>query len=508
MTKSAGTTVQPNGRNLAVKIFLSHSSKDISAVVAFAEELQQHGYTVWWFEQELPFGHPIRNQVENNIRECDFFVLCHSANAVASDWVREELDLALSLEGAESCVVRVFKIDEAALSKALRRRDWATSREKDPSLPQSEIFYDCTKARCFDPKARTDSKANFIGGFAPRIEYYGYLGKGGDDIPEAFFDAYEDLFPDDEQRAPNEDTRGWINESNSEVGLVFRDLIVTLSIADKPVSFIYVTPYMTSGLVFGSYFGVLRKHRSKNYARIIYEDASLQLNRMYEAAFRDGNSPAKTGSFLRWLRLRRGDARQAFKRAPRPHGHLFEVEAIPLEDVERIVTKIEDLHLPRDPEHITNEQEVALKKDLAEDELALMRAAKRIAIYEANKCRAVLNPAREPMPYIQPALRAPLSPDNEVPMVVMYCPINTASDIFERDFLYNDIVSGFYLDWYKDANGKANEREIPGYVPYLENLRERVLDQAGQRFILGSLLSEPAKRLLALDRRYKLSGPL
>ncbi len=480
----------------AVKVFLSHSSKDVDAVTALAAELTALGSTVWRFEEELPIGDPIRDVVEKHIRESDFFLLCHSESAAISSWVRQELDLALSLEGPESCAVRVIKLDGTALAP-IPRDSWKTGEP-------TSADYDCGAVRCFDPAARTDSKKHFIAGFAPRIDYYGYLGQSGDDLPEAFFDAYDQLFPDEDERAPHEDTRGWLNESHSEPGLAYRDLIVTLTVAEKPVSFIYVTPYMTTGLVFGSYFGVLRKHRIKNYAKIIYDDASLQLNRMYEAACRE----ERARSWRRSLLSAFGGGRGSGNWAPKPHGHLFEVRPIPADDVRRIIGAIEAVGLPTDADQVTAPQRLALEETLDEDDLELMRAAKRIAIYETNKCRAILRADRSPMPYIQPILEAPVDPAKELPMVVMYCPINTSCEAFARDFRYEAIVNGFYLDWYKDANGKANEREIPGYVEYLRDLTRRVLEQSDECFILGSLLTPQVKQLLALDRRYKISGAL
>jgi hypothetical protein len=471
--------------NAAVKIFLSHHNKDHAVVKRVLDDLLQKGFTAWWFETEIPFGQPISAEVEKHIRECDFFVLFHSRTSIKSPYVQSELDLALSLTGEESCEIRIYQVDDEPLSVSLRLRDWKTGLEKSAT-------YDCTTPRCFNPAApHQDSYKNWLGGFEAQVRYYGYGGLGSDELPDSFFQVYESLFPDDDQRAPPDDTRFWIDESRNEPNLEYRDLIASLEIAGKVVSFIYVTPYMTSGLVFGSYFGVLRKHRSKNYARILYENTKQHLNGMYDTACREA---ASLGRNVNWT--------------ARPHGYIFEVDPISLSQVEALVAKLEGLGRAPEPSDLFQGKRGIWPWRNEIDEPGLIRAAKRIHLYERNKCRAILNARREPMPYIQPALEEPLTSDKEEPLVLMYCPINTSAEAFERMFPYQDVISGLYLDWYTDANAKGNMVGIPGYGRYLEGLFRRVRNKAEERFTLGSLLSRPVKRLLELDRRYKLSGPL
>jgi hypothetical protein len=417
-------------------------------------------------------------------------VLFHSRNSINSPWVRRELDFALSLTGEEACEVRVYQVDDEPRRKSLRLCDWRTGQEKRGSGP--DAVYDCTKPRCFSPAApHQDSYENWLGGFQAQVRYYGFGGLGSEELSDTFFEVYETLFPDDDQRAPPEDTRFWIDASRDESDLVCRDLIATLEIANKVVSFINVTPYFTTGLVYGSYFGVLRKHRSKNYARILYNNTKLHLNRVYEMTCSDAAASNP-------------DARLTSK----PHGYLFEVDPIPAASIEALLTKLEGLGRPPEARDLIRGKRGIWPWRREIDELSLLRAAKRIALYERNKCRAVLNARREPMVYRQPALEEPLISKKEKPHVLMYCPINTSCGTFEQTFRYQDIIRGFYLEWYADANGDGNEVEIPGYRPYLEDLFNRVRSRAEDKFVLGSLLSRSVKRLLELDRQYKLSGPL
>jgi hypothetical protein len=480
------------GHNAAVKVFLCHSSKDNTAVQALAGELKEEGYAVWWFENELDYGDPIRTEVEKHIRESDVFVLCYSQNSVRSRWVREELDLALSLEGSEACQIQIYKLDNTPLFTNLRRRNWQTGREKFRFFHDG-LFFDSTRRRCFDPLAAFDSKSNWLRSFAPRWDYYGYGGKDGDAIPDALFDMLDDLF-DDVQLSHREDWRGWISDAANNLDINYRDLIISISLGQRPIAFISLTPYVSTGFVFGNYFGVLRKHRSNNYARILYDGASLLLNELYDFTYREGLSRPATGS--------------AFSMVAKPHGYLFEVESLPLSEIGRILDRFASLQLPREPQEMTARQTKALRTAFTPDQVSLMRAAKRVALYERNRCLAFVDIEGTPLPYVGPANKQPLTSEAEVDYVLMYCPINTSGRELQNLFSYREVLRAFYFDWYGDGNAKANAQAIPGYGPYLQDLYHRVATTAPERFQLGSLQNGSIKRLLDLDRRYKVSGAI
>jgi hypothetical protein len=79
---------------------LSYSSVERVVVTRVAVELLLRGFSVWLDKWERAFGEAIRPQVEAGIGGSDFLLLFLSPSAVASAWVRNELEIALQQERA------------------------------------------------------------------------------------------------------------------------------------------------------------------------------------------------------------------------------------------------------------------------------------------------------------------------------------------------------------------------------------------------------------------------
>jgi hypothetical protein len=74
-------------------VFLSHSSKDKSAVRILAEQLRLDGLQVWfdeWQLKQLKLDDTISQKVEEGLEHSRVLVLCMSANAFGSDWAHLE----------------------------------------------------------------------------------------------------------------------------------------------------------------------------------------------------------------------------------------------------------------------------------------------------------------------------------------------------------------------------------------------------------------------------------
>ncbi len=71
-------------------VFLSHSSKDKSAVRPLAERLRADGLRVWLDDWEIRPGDNIPSKIEQGLEHSRVLVLCMSAHAFGSDWAHLE----------------------------------------------------------------------------------------------------------------------------------------------------------------------------------------------------------------------------------------------------------------------------------------------------------------------------------------------------------------------------------------------------------------------------------
>lgn len=80
--------------NITRKVFLSHSSNDKPFVRKLSNKLQKDGFQSWVDEVEIKVGFSISNSIESGILTSGYFVIVLTPDAVSSEWVRRELDIA------------------------------------------------------------------------------------------------------------------------------------------------------------------------------------------------------------------------------------------------------------------------------------------------------------------------------------------------------------------------------------------------------------------------------
>jgi hypothetical protein len=76
-----------------VDVFISYSRKDEAAVARLAGAIMAEGYDVWW-DAELPPHRSYGEVITDKIAEARAAVVVWSADAVQSEWVRAEADMA------------------------------------------------------------------------------------------------------------------------------------------------------------------------------------------------------------------------------------------------------------------------------------------------------------------------------------------------------------------------------------------------------------------------------
>lgn len=79
-------------------IFLSHTAKDKKFVKDFAYRLKQCDVKVWVDEAEIKVGDSLIRKIEEGINEMEFLGVVLSPNSVNSEWVRKEVEIAMTHE--------------------------------------------------------------------------------------------------------------------------------------------------------------------------------------------------------------------------------------------------------------------------------------------------------------------------------------------------------------------------------------------------------------------------
>lgn len=79
-------------------IFLSHNHKDKSFVKRLAAMLKSEGIVVWEDEAEIRIGESLLGKIEKGIYEANFVGAIISPNSINSDWVKKELEIAMTHE--------------------------------------------------------------------------------------------------------------------------------------------------------------------------------------------------------------------------------------------------------------------------------------------------------------------------------------------------------------------------------------------------------------------------
>lgn len=78
----------------AVKVFISYSHQDKSFVKKLSAELEGQGVKVWWDYDSLQGGQDWQKEIELGIKQCDFFLVVLTPEAVESEWVGNEITYA------------------------------------------------------------------------------------------------------------------------------------------------------------------------------------------------------------------------------------------------------------------------------------------------------------------------------------------------------------------------------------------------------------------------------
>jgi hypothetical protein len=121
------TTAQPEF--VMSSLFISYSSKDRQFVRRLRRELFDKGVRIWIDESEIKVGDSLIEKIAGGIADVEFLGAVLSRNSIASSWVREELQIAITREiNGKKLKVLPIVIDDCDLPVFLQHKKYADFR--------------------------------------------------------------------------------------------------------------------------------------------------------------------------------------------------------------------------------------------------------------------------------------------------------------------------------------------------------------------------------------------
>jgi len=104
------------------KVFISHNANDKPFARRLANDLKNHGIEVWIDEAEIKLGDSLIDKISEGITEVDYVAVLLSKHSVSSEWVKREVNVALTHEISgknvkilplllEKCEIPIFLTD-------------------------------------------------------------------------------------------------------------------------------------------------------------------------------------------------------------------------------------------------------------------------------------------------------------------------------------------------------------------------------------------------------------
>jgi hypothetical protein len=77
-----------------LKVFISYAHQDKTFIKKLTGELENQGMKVWWDFDSLKGGQDWQKEIERGIKQSDFFLVALTPDAIASEWVGNEITYA------------------------------------------------------------------------------------------------------------------------------------------------------------------------------------------------------------------------------------------------------------------------------------------------------------------------------------------------------------------------------------------------------------------------------
>jgi len=173
-----------------MNVFLSYNKADKDVARTIGAQLKLSGADVWFDEWEIRAGDSIPGKLDAGLRAFDTFALIWSRHAKRSQWVRAELEAAISRSIADEAVRLVpIKLDTTELPALLQRLRYV-------DLPDGADVHRAVMAIL-----GIDSERDFLRAMQMGIE--------GLDLPYGYFHGYGIAFGCPRCGAGLRSLRGW-----------------------------------------------------------------------------------------------------------------------------------------------------------------------------------------------------------------------------------------------------------------------------------------------------------
>jgi hypothetical protein len=464
-----------------ISTFISHSAANNDEAKYYEKVLQDGGFSVFQFGDDLRPGDPIGSVVREKILKCHFFILVISERSMKSEWVQRELGLALSLQ-KERNNYRPIIIPLYAREASWRRigerpkqfsvRDFDTGRALGP--------FDLT-VRGWDkyssPSADSDEnlisflKPNFI---VSRLDF--------DDAATfydtAVFKLYENLFPqaerDDQQNivrwvltgGDDGEKRSFVISEGNGISYALDSRFFILRLAGKAIGLAFFTYDYANDLIYGNYICVQECWRNGDVAKSFFSE----IMKMFEGLF------------------------------PQSEGMVFEVEKFNPQRVEQIIADLEK----------SGRKHVEDPNDLGE-----IRRFLRVTWYQSLNCFFFFDKAaEEPLlcrsPCIDPSSPHQAWPNAEEDYWIMwYPPMNSRVSFSDAKELWTKAVKSVYIEILAKSLCASFPLCAQQYWDYANNIVDKTLkDTAFREVGFSKFLDRHGSRLFARWTALRIDIPI
>jgi len=90
-------------------VFISHSSRDRVFVERIVTVLRRHGIACWYAPNNILGAEQWQDEIGRALRQCNWFLLVLSKNALKSKWVKRELAYALEDDRYDERILLIVK---------------------------------------------------------------------------------------------------------------------------------------------------------------------------------------------------------------------------------------------------------------------------------------------------------------------------------------------------------------------------------------------------------------
>ena len=116
----------------AMKVFLSHSTRDKAFVEKLAAALIGAGFTPWLCEVDIEKNENFVAKIEEGLKQCDVALVVWSPDAAKSDWTKEEWTAVLARQVSEQRVrLGIVLLRDHPLPELLRTKNYIDARSNE-----------------------------------------------------------------------------------------------------------------------------------------------------------------------------------------------------------------------------------------------------------------------------------------------------------------------------------------------------------------------------------------